>query len=44
MNFWIMVFGCTLFGVELGFWAGFGLFLVALALESEISTNIAKHK
>lgn len=44
MNFWIMVFGCTLFGIDMGFWAGFGLFLVAIALESELSTNIARRK
>lgn len=37
MNFWIMVFGCVLFSIDMGFWAGFGLFLVVLALESEIN-------
>lgn len=37
MNFWITVFGCMLFGIDMGFWAGFGLFLVVLGLESEIN-------
>ena len=44
MNFWITVFGCMLFGIDMGFWAGFGLFLVVLGLESELSTNIARRK
>jgi hypothetical protein len=37
MNFWLMTIGCVFFGIDMGFLAGLGLWLVVLALESEIN-------
>lgn len=37
MSFWLMVLGCTLIGVELGTTVAIGVFLVAVAIEDQIS-------